>query len=418
MPDPNACNTLRIAIVAEHASARFGGEAMLPLQYFKHLRRRGMDVHLIVHIRTKNELDEVFPDATDRIHYVPDTWYHRTLYQIAKRLPHRIRTFSVGFLMHLITQAYQRRIVRRLVRERGINIVHEPIPVSPRLPSLMVAVGAPVLIGPLNGGMTFPPAFKHYESFIERHFLRVGRALTALANWLIPGKRRAAVVLVANQRTRAALPGGLRGQVHELVDNAVDEVDSAEAILQRAAARSGPVRFIFVGRLIRLKGVDMLLEAFAAVTKTDTELHIVGDGPQRPALEQQAAQLGIRERVHFVGFVPHTECLHRLRAADVFVFPSVHDCGGAAVLEAMSVGLPVIAIDWGGPADYVCTRGDLIPPDSRIQVIQGLSNLMERYCDTVARTSQGRRARDHVHSHYTWEYKINSLITLYHQTLY
>ncbi len=53
----------------------------------------------------------------------------------------------------------QRKIVRDLVAEHGVDVVHEPIPVSPRQPSLMCEVGARVVIGPMNGGMNYPPAF-------------------------------------------------------------------------------------------------------------------------------------------------------------------------------------------------------------------------------------------------------------------
>ena len=62
----------------------------------------------------------------------------------------------------------QRKIVRDLVAEHGVDVVHEPIPVSPRQPSLMYEVGARVVIGPMNGGMNYPPAFASSQGSLER----------------------------------------------------------------------------------------------------------------------------------------------------------------------------------------------------------------------------------------------------------
>ncbi|MFN4243217.1 MAG: hypothetical protein ACK4PI_08265 [Tepidisphaerales bacterium] len=70
---------MRLLIVAEDASATFGGEAVLPLHYFRLLRRRGVDVHLVVHARNRDALLRLFPHDAGRLHFVPDTWLHKGL---------------------------------------------------------------------------------------------------------------------------------------------------------------------------------------------------------------------------------------------------------------------------------------------------------------------------------------------------
>src|SRR5690606_27702361 len=123
-----------------------------------------------------------------------------------------------------LTQVLQRRIARRLVAAHGIDVVHETNPVSPRQPSALYDVGAPVIIGPMNGGMTFPPAFRARQCHLERLVLRAGRLGADLANLVVPGKHRAAVLLVANARTRASLPERVqrRARVLELSENGID----------------------------------------------------------------------------------------------------------------------------------------------------------------------------------------------------
>src|SRR3984885_6018919 len=181
----------RVLIVSEHASARFGGEAALPLHYFRVLRRRGYNVWLITHARTREELSQAFP-GEQRIVYVEDTRLHILMWRLGKRLPGQIAYFTVGFVSRFAAQLEQRKLVRSLVAEHGIDVIHQPMPVSPREPSLMCGFGVPVVIGPMNGGMEYPPAFARSRGLIERCLLRAGRLASWGLNRLLPGKRAAA----------------------------------------------------------------------------------------------------------------------------------------------------------------------------------------------------------------------------------
>jgi hypothetical protein len=217
-----AAKTPRVLLVAEHASAKFGGEAILPLHYFRELRKLGVDARLITHQRTRDELLALFPNDHDRIHFTPDTWLQRKLSKAVPWAPPAIRYFTVRLAARMLNQRTTRRLARKLVREHAIHVVHQPIPVSPKEVSMMHGVGAPVVIGPMNGGMKLPRDFGRTRSPLANAFVRVGRRLSALANFLVPGKRRAAALLVANERTRKALPGKTSGFVATLVENGVD----------------------------------------------------------------------------------------------------------------------------------------------------------------------------------------------------
>jgi hypothetical protein len=123
--------------------------------------------------------------------------------------------------------------------------VHQPIPVSPKTPSLMYHLGVPVVIGPLNGGMEYPPAFRREQGLLARLALVLGRAIANLFNLFLPGKRLARLILVANGRTKKALPSGIKGQVVELVENGVDFRIWQKSVTAKSI--NAPIRFVFVG---------------------------------------------------------------------------------------------------------------------------------------------------------------------------
>lgn len=417
---------LRVLIVAEHASAAFGGEAALPLHYFRVLRRSVHDAWLVVHARTRPELSALFP-GDSRIHYVEDTAFHRFLSRISEGMPARVSGATAGFAGRISTQIAQRRIVRRLIAEERIDVVHQPMPVSPREPSLMFGVDAPVVIGPLNGDMNFPPAFSRYDSRGVATFLRAGRAVSGLLNRLLPGKLRCTVLAVANERTRRALPKGRRGRVVELVENGVDLALWSDGQAADEPTDAGPVRFIFLGRLIDLKAVDLLIEAFRQVAgQAPMSLTIVGDGPERPRLEALAREgdaLALNEaeagKVYFAGWQPQARCAEMLQRSSALVLPSLRECGGAVVLEAMASSRPVIATDWGGPADYVdASCGILVKPSSRDEFVAGLSAALLALARSHAlRVELGRAGRRKAVEQYDWDRKVERMLAIYREAI-
>jgi len=405
----------RVLIVAEHASAKFGGEAFLPLHYFRLLRRRGVEAFLLCHSRVRDELCATFPSEISRMYFVEDLLIQRVLWKAESRLPKGLGDVIIGPLIYTATQRAARAIARRIVRDQRIDVVHQPIPVSPKLPSALWGLGAPVIIGPMNGGMTYPPGFVDWQSGGEQQMVAAARAAANLANRAIPGKRRAALLLVANRRTRNALPAG--APVEEMVENGVD---MERFTLAARPARSGPPRFAFVGRLIRLKAVDILIEALARARRVQPMLlDIFGDGPERSSLERLAGKLGLSEAVLFHGFVPQTDLPSRLAPCNALVLPSLRECGGAVVLEAMALGLPVIAARWGGPADYLDeTCGILVEPQSPEQLTRDLMEAMVRLArDDDAQLRLGRAGRRKVEREYDWEKKLDRMLQIYDRVI-
>jgi glycosyltransferase involved in cell wall biosynthesis len=415
-----------VLIVAENASDSFGGEAALPLRYFKLLRDRGISAWLITHARVRDELARIVPDDLDRIHFVEDSPLHRWLWKLGTYLEPRLEYVSTGFLSRLVTQLAQRRVARDLVKLHGIHVVHQPTPVSAREPSLLIDLDAPLVIGPMKGDTDYPPAFRNEESLLTRMAIGLGRASAGWLNQIFPGKRRASILLVANEQSRCALIDGTTAKVFDLPENGVDMKVWRPS--RKLAADNSLCRFVYVGRLVRSKGVDLLLEAFEEVAARGCAISglIIGEGPLREKLRSQAEAAGILGSsadqlgtVYFGGWKSQSEVAQLLTAQDCLILPTLLESGGAVLLEAMAVGLPVIATKWGGPAEYVDDScGILVPPNSRESLVAGLADAMERLAlDPELRHRMGAAGRRKIERFYTWDTKIDRIIDFYKQAV-
>ena len=123
------------------------------------------------------------------------------------------------------------------------------------------------------------------------------------------------------------------------------------------------VHLLFVGRLIKRKGADILLESARLVlndqkfnSKFDLKIHIIGEGPEYLSLKQLASDLRIELKVFFHGNMDSLKVLSYMKACDTFVFPTHKEAFGLVVLEAMKMKLPIICSkenDVGGPVDIL-----------------------------------------------------------------
>lgn len=127
--------------------------------------------------------------------------------------------------------------------------------------------------------------------------------------------------------------------------------------------RPGAVNVLYAGRQTREKGVELLADAFLAARRRDPRLHMVlaGGGPEEAVLRER-----LGEHATFLGWLEGEELARAYASSDVLLFPSRTDTFGQVVLEAQASGLPVVAVDEGGPADLVdhARTGLLAPPDA------------------------------------------------------
>lgn len=150
-----------------------------------------------------------------------------------------------------------------------------------------------------------------------------------------------------------------------------------DAALRRSKKVRG--RILFVGRLVRVKGVDVLLQAFAKLHGPDLHLHIVGDGPERAYLEHLADECGLYEHVRFAGRLTG-DALHQAYAeAEIFCGLSRAEAQGNVFIEAQAARCAVVATDTGGIPDTVHdgTTGLLVPANTADAAAAAIQKLID-----------------------------------------
>lgn len=191
------------------------------------------------------------------------------------------------------------------------------------------------------------------------------------------------------------------------------------------AFRAGPVADLpawsrpvigSVSRLIPQKGVDVLLRAFAEFRRRNrsASLVIVGDGPSRGSLENEAAALGVREAVHFLGFRSDIAAL--MSRFDVFAFPSLGEGFGLVLLEAMACARPIVATHALAVPEIVRAdeTGLLVPPGDASSLTAALDVLA---ASPDLRRRLGEEGRRHVEAMFTLEAMVNETARVYDELL-
>lgn len=197
--------------------------------------------------------------------------------------------------------------------------------------------------------------------------------------WVVLGS----AALVANSQAGAdyaALRMGIRRNTVDVVPNGI-ALPNLDEPTEEASVHGDPGarRVLFLGRLVTHKNIDCLLRAFAIVKAraAGTQLDIVGDGPLRDTLAKRSVELGIDDCVHFYG--ERADVLAFLKRSDIFAITSYREGLSNAVMEAMSVGLPVVASNVGGNPELVThdRSGMLFPSDDHETLAAMLVELLE-----------------------------------------
>jgi glycosyltransferase involved in cell wall biosynthesis len=166
------------------------------------------------------------------------------------------------------------------------------------------------------------------------------------------------------------------------------------------------VLFAFAGRLVGWKGLHIAVAAMAepALRETPARLLIIGNGPERERLRQQADTLGLGGRIHFHDPVPHDQLPALYGATDVGVFPSIGDeAFGITIAEAMSCGKPVVASYVGGIPEVVGNEGNtglLVGPADPKALARAMRELV---LDPARRAAMGNAARSRIERDFTWQ---------------
>lgn len=158
-----------------------------------------------------------------------------------------------------------------------------------------------------------------------------------------------------------------------------------------------PFRFVSVASLVPGKAFDILLQSVSKLRHENFELVIIGDGPERDNLEKLSLELSVEDKVRFHGRLPKEKIVDILSVSDAFVLPSRGETFGVSYVEAMAMGLPVIATACGGPEAFVTSERGIIV---NIDDVDGLASAMDRMIDEIG-TYDSDKIREYVFSNYS-----------------
>jgi glycosyltransferase involved in cell wall biosynthesis len=196
---------------------------------------------------------------------------------------------------------------------------------------------------------------------------------------------------IAGGRQRIVVGDGIVGG-NGIVTSLVEDADIRDVSRTSWPAVAGRLRLAWAGRMVPGKGLEVLLDAVAVLASQEerhVELAVLGDGPTRSDLEARALRLGIADRIDWLGYVAdRNRYLDALAACDLFVFPSPAEGFPKVALDAMAVGLPVLATPTGALRELAAAGliGSMV--SGRDDVVAAVRGLV----DDASRVAQMRRA--------------------------
>lgn len=312
---------------------------------------------------------------------------------------------------------------RRLHKTVGFDLFHHVTYANDWMASYIGALlPVPYVRGPGGGAHRTP-------SILQREYKLSGRIwekVRSLGQWIfrhdpffIRGQSRARAIMLCNHDSEAKLPRKWAHKSHLFPVSGIssEDLDSTAS----AESNDGTFTILSAGSLIRVKGFAMGIRAFKQFSEKypDARLNIIGNGPEGPKLNALVHQCGLENKVTLLPGIPRKQLMSQMAGCDVLLFPSMRDGGGTVVIEAMSVGKPVICLDIGGPGMHITEEcGIKVAPGSPEETVAKLAAGLERlYLDENLRVRLGKAGRKRAEQDYHWDRLGDRLLKIYRQTL-
>jgi glycosyltransferase involved in cell wall biosynthesis len=393
---------MNLLLIAPGASSTDVGESLVAYRIAEHLAAH-FEVTLITwdKIGRPSVIDDSLFSAVIRFQESPG--FHRF---------ERFNSMAKPWYPRFFRQARQ-WIKSRLDSGTRYDWAHQVNPCAIRYPSPVVGLGIPYSLGPVAGGLPDIESFtKELDSASWYTKLRtMDGVLPKLVPYLDKTYREASLVFAAAPYVSDILKH--RFDIPSQRIRIIDELGVFEVNEERAPREDdGPVRLLYVGRVVRTKGARDLIRALSLLpTEPVMHLDLIGDGDDLPACRELAIQLGVEDRVTFHGKLPRPQVDAFYRAADIFTFPSFREPTGGVLVEAMSYGLPMVVADYGGPQSIVQDSfGIKVTPDNLENFAQGIAEAVATLAaDPDGRETMREAALEYCRANYIWDRKIGAV---------
>ena len=216
---------------------------------------------------------------------------------------------------------------------------------------------------------------EHRDQFLHPGQFSQPWLVEQIKTTLVSSKKNLAVSTQLQKELRNLIPTALIDHLPNFVDHEFFQPSHEKLPMD-------PFIFLTVAHLVKSKNIELLLKAFQQLLKQGQaiKLRIAGDGPGKDNLEQLARKLEIDEHVEFLGELSRESVKKAYGNAHAFILPSLYETFGVVLIEALAMGLPLIATACGGPQDIVTPdNGLLIPKNDPDELQKAMMQLMKNY---------------------------------------
>jgi glycosyltransferase involved in cell wall biosynthesis len=418
---------LRILLIAEACNPTWTSVPLVAYSLARALAARDdLAVTLVSHVRNRKSLESDPIAGLVKLHFIDNEFVARPFFLAGEWLRGGSQlswttSTAAGWPAYIVFERMVYRRFGRDLRAHSFDLIHRISPLSPTFGSPLASMAnVPMLIGPLNGGLPWPPDYPDLRRR-EREWLVRVRGMYRWLPYYRSTYKHLRGVIAGSRHTATEIPASFTGRRYYMPENGFDpeRIPLSEGWTSPEPGKK--FRFVTVGRLVPYKGFDLILQAMAQSNdlRRDAELLVIGDGPSRAALETQASELGLASIVTFAGWIEHAKLQEHLRGSQVFVFPSLREFGGGVVVEAMACGLPPIVVDYGGPSEIASDDcGICLPMSPRKELVDRLSEAMMALLHDPERCRRISSAGiERVREHFTWPKKAALIVAIYHDML-
>ncbi len=321
------------------------------------------------------------------------------------------RLYGFWYLVYLDWQNRILPIAQQLDKSIDFDVVHHVSWGSLQLGSKLWRLGKPFFFGPVGGGQTAPTQFKNYFGNQWRYELLRNFVVHRLSGAAFGARRAIAsssAVFVTNSDTETLVRRLGASRALLLWDSAVPDGWLREPEEVLAADPDQPLKIIWVGTLIRRKGVGLALDVMQAIqSKANAILTIVGDGPDMPWLNAEIRRRDLVGRVKVMGRIPWSAVRRSYDEHDLMLFTSLRESLGSQLFEALSRGCAIVCLDLHGAKQLVSSRcGVRVPVTSTSETVSRLADTVASLARDRDRLSCLRTGALDVAKELTWSYKV------------
>ena len=319
-------------------------------------------------------------------------------------------------LFYMMWQWKAARVAREWHSKVRFDLVQHITFVSFTQPTYMYKLGIPMIWGPVSGGENIPSSVKIKMSKKEK-VVEASRKLSQYTALIMPSIRKtmkhSKAILTATEETRNMMPLKYAKKTAVLPAIGLDQIVDTRIV---DFSKSSKVKIVMAGRLINWKAFDIGLSAFLAIAdkNQNVELHILGEGNKKHQLEKIAGDY-LNKQVYFDAPVEHDQIYKYYKGFDIFLNTTLRDSGCMTMMEAMSVGLPCLAIAAGGPKillqDFPSCQ---IPPTSYEECVKKTAQKLEQFItDRQLRKEVGKLQQEYARENFLMENKVKLIQRLY-----